>query len=127
MEEVVVGGYPRADPQRLLLHRVHLEPRAPPLEEGDRALPGGGASDLVLVTTANGIAFFDGRAGVLAGSVEEVGSPSAFAVRQNGEGVRLYVPSFNRGTLAVVDVPDLTRPAGARVVAILGAQQEGAF
>ena len=93
-----------------------------------RMLPDGTPSDLVVVTTEVGLWFYDTRTGLPAGSVEEVGSaPSAAVFRLEGTGARLYVPSFGHGTLAVVDVPDLFRPASAQVVAILGRRQEGAF
>lgn len=93
-----------------------------------RMLPDGTPSDLVVVTTEEGLWFYDTRTGLPAGSVEEVGTaPAAAVFRLEGAGARLYVPSFGHGTLAVVDVPDLFRPASARVVAILGRRQEGAF
>lgn len=91
-----------------------------------RALPGGGTSDLVVMTTDGGLAFFDTRAPVLAADLGGLGTtPSAIAARPAGTGFRLYVPSFLRGTLAVVDVPDPFRPETARVVARIGPVQEG--
>lgn len=91
-----------------------------------RLLPGGGTSDLVVMTTDGGLAFFDTRAPVLAADLGGLGAtPSAIAFRPQGAGFRLYVPSFLRGTLAVVDVPDPFRPETARVVARIGPVQEG--
>lgn len=91
-----------------------------------RQLPGGGTSDLVVMTTDDGLAFFDTRASVLAASLGGLGAtPTAVAFRPAGDGFRLYVPSFLRGTLAVVDVPDPFRPETARVVARIGPVQEG--
>ena len=93
-----------------------------------RQLPDGSNSDLVIVTVERGLRFYDTRSGTVAGAVEEGGkAPSSVAWRPHGTGVRLYVPSFGRGTLAVIDVPDLFRPADARVVANLGRVQEGGF
>lgn len=93
-----------------------------------RQLPDGTGSDLVVVTVERGIRFVDTRTGTVAGAIEEGGSaPSSIAWRPHGTGVRLYVPSFGRGTIAVIDVPDLFRPASARVVANLGRVQEGGF
>ena len=92
-----------------------------------RTMPGGGISDLVVMTTDSGLAFFDTRVGILAASLGGLGgSPSDLAFRPKGTGFRLYVPSFLRGTLAVVDLPDPFRPEGARVIARLGRVQEGA-
>ncbi len=91
-----------------------------------RSLPGGGTSDLVVMTTDGGLAFFDTRAPVLAANLGGLGAtPSAIAFRPAGTGFRLYVPSFLRGTLAVVDLPDPFRPETARVVARIGPVQEG--
>ena len=94
-----------------------------------RTLSDGTSSDLVILTVEQGLAFFDTRTGTFAGAVEQVGSaPAALAAAARPDGsVRLYVPSFGRGTLSVVDIPDPLRPGNARVVAILGRQQEGAF
>ncbi|AKU91529.1 hypothetical protein [Vulgatibacter incomptus] len=93
-----------------------------------RTLPDGSPSDLVAVTTTDGIAFFDMRVGVLAGFVTGLGgTPSELAVRPNGAGVRIYTPSFSQGTIGVVDLLELFRPESARVVARLGRVQEGAF
>lgn len=93
-----------------------------------RTLPGGGVSDLVLVTTANGIDVVDTRTDVVAARLDELGSvPSAVVYRPHGSGYRLYVTSFGRGTLAVVDMPDPFRPDLATVVARLGPPQEGSF
>lgn len=93
-----------------------------------RPLPGGGVSDLVLLTTDQGLWFHDTRTGGPAGSVAEVGtSPNRPVVRRRGDGFRIYVPSFGHGQLAVLDMPDPFRPATARVIAILGRRQEGAF
>ncbi|WP_373047929.1 hypothetical protein [Vulgatibacter sp.] len=93
-----------------------------------RTLPGGGTSDLVVVTNDDGLYFVDTRTGLASGAVENIGiAPAAVAVRPNGTGARLYVPSFGEGTLAVIDLPDLFRPSSAEVVAILGNSQEGAL
>jgi hypothetical protein len=93
-----------------------------------RALPGGGTSDLVLVSSEDGLDFVDTRVDVLAARLSEVGSvPSSVAYRPNGTGFRLYVASFGQGTLAVIDLPDPFRPDLAQVIARLGPVQEGSF
>lgn len=93
-----------------------------------RELPGGGTSDLVLLTTQDGLDFVDTRTGVLAARITEVGSaPSSVVVRPGGGSYRIYVTSYGRGTLAVVDLADPFRPDLARVVARLGKVQEGSF
>lgn len=87
--------------------------------------PAGEASDLVVLATTRSLAFFDGATGALVGNVPGIGSgPAAIAVRQRGEGFRLYVPSFGRSTLAVIDLPDPFRPDQARLVAQLGRPRE---
>ncbi len=93
-----------------------------------RTLPGGGTSDLVLVTTENSLDFIDTRIDVLAARLDDLGPvPSAVVYRPLGTGYRLYVSSFGRGTIAVVDLPDPFRPELARVVALLGRVQEGSL
>lgn len=90
-----------------------------------RALPAGGTSDLIAMTTRRSIAFFDGPSGALVGNLEGVGGgPSDLVARPRGTGLRLYVPSFERGTVAVVDLDDPFRPGEARLVARLGPPRE---
>lgn len=92
------------------------------------SIPRGPADELVLVTTEEGLLFYDPRVGVLSGALRNLGTaPSAIAWKQEGTGVRLYIPSYGRGTLAVVDVPDLFRPSTAQLIAVLGPVQEGGF
>jgi len=90
-----------------------------------RSTPAGAAGDLVVMATTRSIAFFDGATGALVGNVTDVGGgPAGIAVRPRGGGFRLYVPSFGRSTLAVVDLPDPFRPDQARLVAQLGQPRE---
>jgi hypothetical protein len=90
-----------------------------------RALPSGGTSDLVAVTTQRSIAFFDGSTGALVGNLEGVGgAPSDLVARVRDGGLRLYAPSFEGGFVAVVDLPDPFLPGEARLVARLGKPQE---
>lgn len=92
------------------------------------SIPRGPSDELVLVTTEEGLMFYDPRIGVLSGALRNLGpAPSAIAWREEGTGVRLYVPSYGRGTLAVVDVPDLFRPSTAQLIAVVGPVQEGGF
>jgi hypothetical protein len=121
---------PAAGGEPVLVNRSLLPTGAEPNDVTviPRAMPGGGSSDLVLVTTQDGIDVVDTRADVVAARLDELGSvPSAVVYRPHGTGYRLYVTSFGRGTLAVVDMPDPFRPDLATVVARLGPVQEGSF
>ncbi|MBL9037697.1 MAG: hypothetical protein JNG84_04195 [Archangium sp.] len=86
-----------------------------------------GARDLVLVTcSGNGgsLAFYDDQTGTLATEIIGVGlTPFGIAVDRRGAGARVYVSNFDDGRIAVIDVPDLAAPSGARLVAHLGDQQ----
>lgn len=98
------------------------EPRA--LTAIPRTLPDGTTSDLLVLTARRGLSFYDTRTGMFAGEVQATGDvPAAVVAVPRGEGVRLYVPSFASGRLAVVDVPDLFAPYTARVVALVGEAQ----
>ncbi len=93
------------------------------------AIPRPGVGDLLAIATGKGLALVDTRTGSVAAALPDVGgtaSAPAFFVRADGS-IRLYVPSFDFGTIAVVDVADPLRPQEARVVALLGAPQEETF
>jgi hypothetical protein len=93
------------------------------------AIPRADGTDLVVAAAEDALAFFDPVTGLLLATLAEVGSvPSAVAWRPLATGgARLYVPSYGRGSIAVVDVPDLFAPRTASVVARLGPVQEGSF
>jgi hypothetical protein len=85
-----------------------------------------GRGDLVVVTSTStgSIAFYDDDVGDLVGGVTGLGTqPFGLAVDHRGTAARLYVSNFGDGRVAVVDVPDLSRPQDARLVAHLGSQQ----
>lgn len=135
---VPVGGVPPQEgcPEEPVPLNGSTEPRfvtaflatMPPGPNVVVSIPRGPADELVLVTTEEGLMFYDPRVGVLSGALRNLGpAPSAIAWRPEGAGVRLYVPSYGRGTLAVVDVPDLFRPSTAQLIAVLGPVQEGGF
>lgn len=115
-----------AEPAFVTANLVTTPPEPNTLVAIPRQAPGAAPDELLVVTTNSGIGFYDPRAGTLAGFLQNLGpAPSAIAFKPFGTGVRLYVPSYGRGTLAIVDVPDLFRPADAQLVAVLGAVQEG--
>ncbi len=93
-----------------------------------RAIARAGQGDLVAVSgssiTTGSVALYDDELGDLASVVSGVGvQPSALAVDHRGSAARLYVGNFGDGRVAVIDVPDLSRPQSARLVAFLGDQQ----
>lgn len=90
------------------------------------AIERSGARDLVVMATERSLAFFDAETAAMVGNVETSRGPSAIVVSRRGEGARLYVPSFDRSVVDVIDLPDLFRPDGARVVATLGEPRGGA-
>ncbi|SEN08909.1 hypothetical protein SAMN05444354_13059 [Stigmatella aurantiaca] len=90
--------------------------------------------DLVVVTcsassnTSGVVAFYDADLGQLVAQVGGIGlQPYGLAVDQRRQGqtdsARLYVTTFGDGRVAVLDVPDLVNPQGARLVAYLGRPQ----
>lgn len=98
-------------------------------------VPRAGASDLVLIVAqvAGSLAIFDTGVAEVVAEVKGLGvQPSQLAVdlrtgTLNGASVeqaRVYVSNFGDGRIAVVDLPDLTRPEDARVVAYLGRRQD---
>lgn len=115
---------PSGDGPRFLTMDLSPAPRGP---NTVRILPRD-AGDLVALTSEESLSLYDGPSGVLVGDLANLGSaPADLAVLDREEGLRLYVTSFGRGTLAVVDIPDPERPEGARLVAILGLAQEAGF
>ncbi len=89
-------------------------------------IPRAGRGDLVAVTCTSGgsVAVYDADVGDLVSLVSAVGvQPYGLAVDTRGTAARIYASNFGDGRIAVIDVPDLNRPQGARLVAHLGAQQ----
>lgn len=103
--------------------------RAVPLPDGAnevRVIPRPGRSDLVAVTCTTGgvLALYDDDVGDLVAQVQGVGLQSfGLAVASRPPGARLFVGNFSDGRVAVIDIDDLDRPQGARIVAWLGASQ----
>lgn len=91
----------------------------------EREGPDGEARDLVVMGTERSLAFFDADTIALVANVETSRGPSAVAIAAREEGVRLYVPVFERSVVEVVDLPDLFRPESARLVASLGRPRGG--
>jgi DNA-binding beta-propeller fold protein YncE len=90
-----------------------------------RLIPRVGQGPLVAVTcsTAGVVVLYDEESGDLIAQVPAVGEqPFGLTVDQQGNGARLYVSNFEDGRIAVIDIPDLTRPA-PKLVAHLGERQ----
>lgn len=91
-----------------------------------RAIARPGRGDLVAITcTSSGaVAIYDEDVGDLVALVSGIGAqPFDLAVDTRANAARIYVSNFGDGRIAVIDVPDLNRPQGARLVAHLGEQQ----
>ena len=103
--------------------------RSVPLPEAPNqiiTIPRPGKSDLVMITcsTAGVVVFYDDEVGNLTGQITGVGlQPYAIAVDLRVGGARAYVTNFTDGRVTVIDVPDLSRPASAKIVAFLGGSQ----
>ena len=85
-----------------------------------------GRGDLVVVTcsSAGSVAMYDDDVGDLVSLVGGVGvQPYGLAVDVRGNAARIFVSNFGDGRISVIDVPQLDRPQGARLVAHLGEQQ----
>jgi hypothetical protein len=91
-----------------------------------KVLPRAGRGDLVAITCtgAGVLALYDDDVGDLVAQVGALGQqPFGIDADFRGDGVRLFVSTFTDGRVAVVEVPDLARPQGARLVAHVGPQQ----
>jgi DNA-binding beta-propeller fold protein YncE len=85
-----------------------------------------GRGDLLAITCTNAgvVALYDDDVGDVVAQVPGVGvQPFGLAVDRRGKGARLFATNFQDGRVAVIDVPDLEQPQGARLVAHLGRQQ----
>lgn len=89
-------------------------------------IPRAGRGDLVAVTCTSGgnVALYDDDVGDLVALVSGIGvQPFGLAVDTRGDAARIYTSLFGDGRIAVIDIPDLSRPQDAHLVAHLGAQQ----
>ncbi|MDP1830317.1 MAG: hypothetical protein Q8L48_44035 [Archangium sp.] len=88
------------------------------------ARPGQGDLVAVTCTSAGSVVLYDDDVGDMVALVTGVGvQPFGLAVDVRGNAARIFVSNFGDGRIAVIDVADLNRPQGARVVAQLGPQQ----
>jgi len=88
------------------------------------ARPGRGDLVAITCTSAGSLALYDEDVGDLVATVSGLGAqPFGLAVDVRANAARIYVSNFGDGRIAVIDVPDLERPQGARLVARLGEQQ----
>ncbi len=123
---ISLGGSTTEAPQLSVVRSV-------PLPEGSNALkliarPGQGNLVAITSSTAGVVTLYDDDTGNLAAQINGVGAqPFDLAVdlRDNAgtPAARMYVSNFGDGRVAVVDIPDLSRPQTARVVAHLGRPQ----
>ncbi len=87
-----------------------------------------GKGDLVAVTGASiasgALAIYDDELGDVVSIITGLGvQPAGLTVDQRGTSARIYVSNFGDGRIAIVDIPDLSRPQSARLVGHLGLQQ----
>ena len=91
-------------------------------------------SDLVVVSssTAGVVSIYDPDVGQVVAQVqvgevrgEDIPRPYALAVQQEGTAARIFVSNFGDGRVSVIDIPDIRSPQQARLVAWLGARQDG--
>lgn len=88
------------------------------------ARPGRGDLVAVTCTSAGSVVLYDDDVGDHVSLLTGVGvQPFGLAVDVRGNAARIFVSNFGDGRIAVIDVADLDRPQGARVVAQLGPQQ----
>jgi hypothetical protein len=91
-----------------------------------KVMPRAGRGDLVAISCsgAGSLVIYDEDVGNLVAQIGAVGlQPFGLDFDLRGAGARLFVSDFNDGRVAIVDLPDLTHPQGARLVAHLGEQQ----
>lgn len=114
---------PQGENPRLQVVRGNPLPEAPN-ELVVLSRPGRG--DLVAITCTNAgvLALYDDDVGDIVVQVPNLGiQPFGLAVDRRGSGARLFTTNFQDGRVAIIDIPDLNQPQGARVVAHIGAQQ----
>ncbi|MBF5041163.1 hypothetical protein FGE12_02080 [Aggregicoccus sp. 17bor-14] len=110
-----------------------LPPGASAVKVISRGTPTQPRGDLVLITcsSAGVLAIYDDEVGDIVAQVPELGlQPYALAVDERiidpltqQKGARVYVANFADGRVSVIDIDDVDKPQGARVVARLGALQ----
>jgi DNA-binding beta-propeller fold protein YncE len=90
-------------------------------------------SELVVISCAAAgvVAIYDPDVGQVVSQIavsevprEQVSQPFGIAVQQQGNAARLFVSNFGDGRVAVIDLPDLSSPQLARLVAHLGTRQD---
>ena len=89
--------------------------------------------DLVLVSCSDAgvVALYDPDVGqvvsqISVGTVQGARGPRPFglAVQAEANAARVFVSNFGDGRISIIDIPDLTSPQQARLVAYLGARQD---
>lgn len=114
---------PSSDAPKLQIVRGNPLPETPS-EVVVLSRPGRGDLLAITCTNAGVIALYDDDVGDVVVQVPGVGiQPFGLTVDRRGAGARLYASNFQDGRVAVVDIPDLAQPQGARLVAHLGRQQ----
>jgi hypothetical protein len=90
-----------------------------------REIPRAGKAPLLAIpcTGAGMLVLYDAEVEAVVAQVSVGQQPFDVAVALRGAGARLYVTNFGDGRVAVVDVPALSTPGEARLVAHLGKRQ----
>lgn len=91
-----------------------------------KLIPRAGRGDLAVVscTAAGSVVIYDDDVGDLVSLINGVGAqPYGVAVDVRADAARIFVSNHRDGRIAVIDIPELNRPQGARLVARLGEQQ----
>jgi DNA-binding beta-propeller fold protein YncE len=94
-----------------------------------------GRSDLVAVSSSEGgvVSIFDPDVGQVVAQIpvgedasETNAQPYGLAIQraETGRAARIFVSNFGEGRISVIDIPDLARPQGARLVAWLGVRHD---
>ncbi|WP_224248682.1 YncE family protein [Hyalangium gracile] len=117
-----------ARPRFLVVNAVPLPDGASAIQVLRRGPPG---DELIAVTctattrTQGVLVLYDTKLGQIVRQVGDVGrQPYGLALDQRATGAaRLYVTNFGDGRVAVIDIPNITRPQEARLVAYLGKRQ----
>lgn len=125
---VDVNNASAALPQFLVVSAVPLPDGASALQVMPRGVPG---DELVAVTcaatplTLGVLVLYDTKLGQVVRQVGDVGTqPFGLAVDQRSNGAaRVFVTNFGDGRVAVVDIPNISQPQDARLVAYLGQTQ----
>jgi hypothetical protein len=114
-------------PQLRVVKEVQLpsNPNDVKIIQRENAITGTPREPLVAITCSgdDSVVFYDAEVGAVISRLSGVGNqPYNIAVQRSGVAARLFISNFADGRVAVVDIPDVTRPI-PRIVAHLGQNQ----